>query len=206
MTIALMAVGAVAVTAGWVVVNSGRASVWVVMGVVVGTLGVASLATGRIVGSGRLGVWAAVAAGLGAGIVLYAATAAFVLVVRRWPVFDRHVAQIYDQRKGLSLPLALFLAAGVVAPGEELFWRGLFQGRAGEALGSVGGAALTWVVYVAANGGSASLAIMAAAVVSGGVWGALAMWTHGVVASLCCHAGWTALMLARPPGGGRERT
>jgi membrane protease YdiL (CAAX protease family) len=201
----LMAAGALAILAGWVVVGSGRASVWVVMGAVLGTLGVASLATGRIVASGRLGVWAAVAAGVGAGVVLYGATAAFVAVVRRWPVFDRHVAEIYDQRRGLSLSVALFLAAGVVAPGEELFWRGLFQGRAVDAVGSAGGAVLTWVAYVAANGGSGSLPILAAAVVSGGVWGGLALWTRGVVASLCCHAGWTALMLALPPGG-RGRT
>jgi membrane protease YdiL (CAAX protease family) len=202
-TVALMAVGAVAVFTGWVVVRAGRVSVWPVTGVVVGALAVASLATGRIVASGRVGVVAATGGGLAAGAGLYGATVAFVVVVRRWPAFDRHVAQLYDQRQGLSLPTALILAAGVVAPGEEVFWRGLFQGRSAEALGALAGGALTWGVYVLANAGSASLPILAAAVVSGGVWGALALWTHAVLAGLWCHALWTGLMVVWPPGGAR---
>jgi len=201
MIVALMAIGGVAVFTGWIVIAVGRASVWIVTGVVLGVLSAASLATRRIVASGHLGVGYATAAGLGAGLALYGATVAFVVLVRRWPVFERHVAEVYDQRKGLSLSLALLLAAGVVAPSEEVFWRGLFQGRAAQAFGSGAGFAVAWGVYIAANAGSASLPILAAAVVSGGVWGGLALWTHGVLAGLWCHTLWTALMLAWPPPG-----
>lgn len=206
MTVVLMGAGAVAVFVGWIVVSAGRGSVWIVMGVVLGALCTASLATRRVVASGRLSVGTATAAGLGAGLALYGATVAFVVVVRRWPVFERHVAEVYDQRKGLSLPLALLLAAGVVAPSEEVFWRGLFQGRAGQAFGSGAGFAVAWAVYIAANAGSASLPILAAAVVSGGVWGGLALWTHGVLAGIWCHTLWTALMLAWPPPRSASRS
>ena len=148
--------------------------------------------------------WAALG-GLGAGAALYAATAGFVLVVRRWPVFDRHVAEIYDQRKGLSLPVALILAAGVTAAGEELFWRGLVQGRLSESIGWILGALVTWFAYMLANASSQSLPILAGAIVAGAVWGSLALWTHGVLSSLLCHALWTALMLAFPPGGAEAK-
>jgi uncharacterized protein len=198
-TVALMVAGALAVFVAWRTVVAERATVWVAMSATLGVLAVLSLATRRVVVSGRLSIAEAVGTGLAVGVVLYGATVAFVVAVRRWPRFDRHVAEIYDQRKGLSLPAALLLAAGVFAPGEEVFWRGLFQWRASTGLGWVGGAVLTWAVYVLANGGSASLPIFAAAVVSGAVWGALALWTHGIAASLCCHAVWTALMLLRPP-------
>lgn len=205
MTVALAVLGALAVFVAWRAVVAERATVWVAMGGTLGVLGLLSLATGRVVASGRVPMTGAVVAGVAAGVVLYAATVAFVVVVRRWPRFDRHVEEIYDQRKGLPVGLALIVAAGVVGPGEEVFWRGMFQWRASTALGWIGGGIMTWAVYVLANGGSASLPIFAAAVVSGAVWGVLALWTHGVVASLCCHAVWTGLMLLWPPPR-RERT
>jgi len=135
-----MVVGPILVFVAWRTVVVERASVWVAMGIALGGLGMLSLATRRVVASGRVSVVEAVVAGVAAGIVLYLATVAFVVIVRRWPRFDRHVEEIYDQRKGLALPVALLLAVGVVGPGEEIFWRGAFQGRASTALGWMGGA------------------------------------------------------------------
>jgi membrane protease YdiL (CAAX protease family) len=203
---ALMAAGSVGVVVAWRLVAAGRVSVWRAMGLASGGAGLASLATGTLALSPEVPwPWSAIA-GAGVGILLYGATAAFVLVVRRWESFDRHVAQIYDQRKGLSLPLALVLAGLLVAPGEELFWRGLFQGRLAVAIGWPAAAGLTWLAYGAANAASGSLPIVFGAVVSGAVWGALALWTHGVLASLVCHTLWTSLMLVLPPGGAGRRT
>jgi membrane protease YdiL (CAAX protease family) len=202
----LMAAGAMGVVVAWRLVAAGRASVWTAMGVVTGGAALASLATGTLSLSPRVPWgWAAIAGG-GVGILLYGATAAFVLVVRRWASFDRHVAEIYDQRKGLPLWLALVLAGVVVAPGEELFWRGLFQGTLADSIGWPAAAGLTWLAYVGANAASGSLPILFGAVVSGAVWGALALWTHGVLASLVCHTVWTSLMLILPPGGVGRRT
>ena len=202
---ALMAAGALGILLAWRLVVIGRVSVWTAMGTVTGGAGLASLATGRVSLSPRVAwVWATLA-GVGVGAFLYLATLAFVLVVRRWPRFDRHVEAIYDQRKDLPLPMALLLAALVVAPGEELFWRGLFQWRLAGAMGWVAAAIVTWLVYVTVNAASRSLPILAGALVSGAVWGALALWTHGVLASVLCHAVWTSLMLLFPPGGTERR-
>jgi membrane protease YdiL (CAAX protease family) len=204
--VVLMIVGGLAVLVAWRAVAIGLVSVWAAMGTVSAAVGLVSLATGRVSLSPKLGWPWAVVAGIGAGVALYLATVAFVLIVRRWHVFDRHVAEIYDQRKGLSLPTALLLAAGTTAAGEEFFWRGLFQSRLASPLGWPVAALVTWIAYVIVNAASASLAILAGAIVSGGVWGALALWTHGVLASVLCHGVWTGLMVTIPPGGAERRT
>ena len=204
--LAIMAAGAAGVIVAWRLVVAGRVTVWAAMGTASGGAGLASLATGRPSLSPRIAWGRAALAGIAVGVLLYLATAAFVLVVRLWPRFDRHVEEIYDQRKGLSLPVALVVAALVVAPGEELFWRGLFQWRLAGATSWTVGALITWVVYLAVNTASGSLPIVFGAMVSGAVWGALALWTHGVLASLLCHSVWTALMLVFPPGGAERRS
>jgi membrane protease YdiL (CAAX protease family) len=204
--VTLMIVGGLAVLVAWRAVAIGLVSVWAAMGTVSAAVGLAALATGRVSLSPKLDwPWAAVA-GIGAGVALYLATVAFVVIVRRWHVFDRHVAEIYDQRKGLSLPTALVLAAGTTAAGEEFFWRSLFQSRLASTVGWPAAALVTWVAYVVANAASASLAILAGAIVSGAVWGGLALWTHGVLASVLCHGVWTGLMVTLPPGGAERRT
>ena len=196
-----MSVGAVAVLAAWRLVAARRATPWNLIVPATGLLGVLAVVTGRVALSPRVGLLVAGVTGLGAGLLLYGATVGFVAVVRRWPVFDRHVEAIYQQRAGVTLPWAVVLAAGVTAPGEELFWRGLFQGVLAVHLGWWGAAATTWACYVGVAAGSGSLPLVAGAIVGGAVWGGLAVWTHGILASLACHAVWTSLMLAAPPGG-----
>ena len=45
---------------------------------------------------------------------------------------------------------------------------------------------------------------MAGAIVGGALWGGLAWWSGGVLASLGSHILWTGLMLLLPPGAGRK--
>jgi len=103
LTLTIMAVGGVTDLAAWRLVAARRLSVWVAMGIASGGAGLAALATGRLALSPRLAVPWAVLWGIASGLALYGVTVAFVLVVRRWPVFERHVEEIYGQRKGLSL-------------------------------------------------------------------------------------------------------
>lgn len=198
-----MVAGAVVVAAGWLAVARRWASIWVAQAAVLAVVGIAALVTGRVHLSASVNPGTAAGVGVASGVVLYAATAAFVAVVRRWRVFDRHVAAIYALRGNLPLAPTLALACVLAAPGEEVFWRGLFLGTLAEGrLGWAGGAVATWVVYVAANLPSANLPIAAGAVVAGAVWTALGWWSHGVLAAACCHVVWTGLMIVRPPGGG----
>jgi membrane protease YdiL (CAAX protease family) len=143
----------------------------------------------------------AVAAGLGAGLVLYLGTVAFVAVVGRWPGFARQVSTLYARRGSVSIPASVLLAAGLTAPGEELFWRGLFQSHLAAGGSRLLAGVLAWAAYVVANAASLSVPITLAAVVGGGAWGLLAVWTGGVLASVLCHAVWTGLMIGWPPPG-----
>jgi membrane protease YdiL (CAAX protease family) len=202
---AIAVVGAIAEAVAWTLVARRKVRVWGSLAVVLAAAGVAALATGRVALTPRVDVPVAAAAGLAVGVALFVATRGFVAVVLWvWPPFQRHVRAIYGEQGDWSL-LAVLLAAGAIVVGEELFWRGLVQGRLSASGGRLFGAALAWLAYVGANLPSANLPIIAGALVGGAVWAALAFWTGGVLACLLCHAVWTELMIAFPPAGSRDR-
>jgi membrane protease YdiL (CAAX protease family) len=205
MILALCVAGGVAEATAWTLVARGRVGVWGSLAVVLAAAGVAALGTGKVALSPRIAPPLAAGAGVGAGLVLFASTRIFVAVVAPvWPAFRRHVAAIYGRRGGWSVGATL-LAALVVEVGEELFWRGLVQGRLSTAQGRLLGASFAWMAYVGANVPSLSLPIVAGALVGGAVWGALTLWTGGILACLLCHAVWTELMIALPPRAARPR-
>jgi len=198
--VVLAIVGPLAVAGTWLLIRSGRVSLWIANGALMPALGAASLLTGVVEASRlRAGVGWAVFLGLTAGAGLYAATAGFMAVAGRWPPLARHTESLYENRRAVSLPLALVVSALLVAPGEELLWRGVVLEALREALGSSLALVLSWVGYVAANAVSGSVPIVLGAVVGGVAWTALAEMTGGVAASIACHMVWTGLMVAFPP-------
>ncbi len=198
-----MLLGAAAEAIGWRFVARGRASVWRLMPIVLGVMGVAAILTRRPVAAVRVSDGLALAVGAASGALLFAATRAFVAVAARWEPFRRHVVEKYEEAAKVSLGVSLVLSLAIMVPAEECFWRGLFQGRLDQSLTAAAAAALTWLAYIAANSASASLPIVAGAVVGGALWGGLAVWSGGMLASLASHMLWTGLMLALPPGAGR---
>ena len=108
------------------------------------------------------------------------------------------------RRPTVSLARSLVLSLAVMVPA-----RGALLARAVPGAARPGHGrrprrgAWTWLAYVAANAASASLPIVAGAVVGGALWAGLALWSGGVLASLASHMLWTGLMLALPPGAGR---
>ena len=201
----VMIAGALVEVAAWWAVSRRAISISVVMGIALPALGVAAIAVGEPSVSPSVNGGAA---GAAAGLVLYLATRVFVAGVRPWRSFQRHSVELYARQAGLPLVAAIVFAAGVMVPGEELFWRGLFQAKLSVVLdGRTAGAAIAWAAFVAVNLPSGNLAISPGTVVGGAVWSALAWWTGGALASIVCHAIWTALILGFPvvriPVGGR---
>lgn len=186
--------------AAWWTVANRRRDAWRVTVPVLVAMGLAALVVGPPPWSDEVAPALAIAVGGAAGVGLYVATRAFVAIVRPWRAFGRHALALYLRQGSRSLAWALAVSVALTVPGEELFWRGLFQGRLLEAFGGRAGiaAVATWAGYVAANLPSANLAIVAGAVVGGAVWGALGWWSGGVLAPLASHAAWTALMLSFP--------
>jgi len=196
----LIGAGVVGQVATWREVIAGRISIWIGMGVTMGALGVLSLVAGDIHLSPKVDVVPAAAAGLGSGLLLFGATRVFVAIASSWALFRRHVAVIYGNRSSVSLSVAFAVAVGLSVPGEELFWRGLVGGRFGEVTGSVAaGAAIALAGYVAVCAFSVNLAVIAGAIVGGGLWSVLFVWTGGVLSPICSHAVFTGLMVLFPP-------
>ncbi len=188
--------GPVIVAGAWAAIRLGGVSIWAAMGWTAGPLGLLSLLTGWVEPGGGLVV---VPVGLGAGLVLYAATLVFLHLVRGWTLLTRHTREVYSWRRGMSLGAVVAIACLVVAPGEEALWRGLVQGRLAAAMGDGAAAAAGWALYVVANLASGSVPIVLGAAVGGAVWAALAFWTGGILAGVACHVVWTGLMILRPP-------
>ena len=72
--------------------------------------------------------------GLGLGVLLYVATRIAMVIMARWGTFRRHSLEMYRKQGGLSLGIALLLSIALSVPGEELFWRGFFQGQLASSL------------------------------------------------------------------------
>jgi membrane protease YdiL (CAAX protease family) len=195
----VIVVGALAEALAWAAVVRGRGSIWRTLLPVLALMGVAAVLTDSVRTSPRVTFAAAAAVGFAAGAVLYLATRAFVHAVGGWTAFQQQSVRTYERQGSLPLWLALVLSVGVSALGEEVFWRGVVQPEFSRAVdGGALGAALSYLAFVAVNLPSANLAIIAGAIVGGAVWTILGWWTGGFLASLCCHAVWTALMLAFP--------
>jgi hypothetical protein len=199
MVLGVIVVGVIAQLGAWWLVAVRRASIWSVVAPVIFVAGIAAVVVQPPLLSGDVSVAVAAAAGIASGVVLYGATRAFVaLVARPWPAFIRHARSVYAHGDAGLGALAV-AAASAVAIGEELFWRGLVQRELSARLDAASlGAAATLGLYALVNAVSRNLALVAGAVVGGAVWGALAWWTGGVLASVLSHATWTALMLVRP--------
>src|SRR5437016_1062908 len=194
-----MVLGGIAQILAWRLLAVGALTIWTSSVPALTACGAAALISNRVALSPSVSVAAAVPVGLVAGMLLFAATRTFLAVAAGSPTLRRATRKVYEEQLNLPFPLALILSLALAVPGEELFWRGLFQGKASAVFGSFGGALVTWICYVVVNATSGLLALVAGAVVGGAAWGALAWWTHGVLAPFLCHGVWTGLMLVRPP-------
>lgn len=198
-----MVLGALAEAIGWRLVAARRARVWRLMPAILLAMGVAAVLARRPLVATRVGDGAALVVGTASGLALYLATRVFVAVAGRWEPFRRDVVERYRDAAEVPLRESLSLSLLIMVPAEELFWRGLVQGRLDQSLVAVAAGVWTWLAYVGANLASGSLPIVAGAVVGGALWTGLAVWSDGVLASLLSHMLWTGLMLALPPGAGR---
>ena len=203
MQTAIVVLGSLAEAIGWRLVAARRATVWRLMPAILLVMGIAAVLVRRPVVAARVGDGTALVVGTASGLALYLCTRAFVAVAGRWEPFRRDVVSKYREAAEVPFLASLALSLLIMVPAEELFWRGLFLARLDQSLVAFAAGVWTWLAYVGANLASASLPIIAGAVVGGALWTGLAVWSGGVLASLVSHMLWTGLMLALPPGAGR---
>lgn len=132
------------------------------------------------------------------------------------PALTETAAGVYRRTSDVPVTTRIVLAGLVVAPLEEVFWRGAAHPLLADALqrrGAAGqrrwprGSAAAWLVPVVASTlayavfhlVTLQLALVAAALLGGLVWGALVERTRSVGACMLAHGAWTILMVLVPP-------
>jgi membrane protease YdiL (CAAX protease family) len=95
-------------------------------------------------------------------------------------------------------PFAALVLAVLVAPAEELFWRGVVQGRLVRRLGALRGVATAASLSALVPLATGEVLLALAALPTSLAWGALAAW-RGVGAAVVSHAAWTVLVASIAP-------
>ena len=135
-----------------------------------------------------------VALGVLVGLVSLLVTYVGYPIVRPW--LGDEVRALYALAAISPAALGLTL---VVIVGEEVLWRGALTSSLLFRMQPWRAVVLASVVYGAAQGGSGSPVLVAAAVAFGVLWGALRVMTGGLVAPLVAHLLWTPVVLGAFP-------
>jgi membrane protease YdiL (CAAX protease family) len=124
------------------------------------------------------------------------------------PALTETASAVYTRAGGIPVWAAVVLGAVITAPLEEIFWRGGVQPLVTSMsrdrwprMTALPGATIviTTIVYAAFHLATAQIALVAAALLGGLVWGWLMERTRSLGATMLAHGLWTGLMLLFPP-------
>ncbi len=128
------------------------------------------------------------------------------LVRRLLPRGGDEIGSVYELRElGRPAELAARLAL-VIAPAEELFWRGFVNARLARRLGRWPGAATGSLAYAGAHVATGNFTLCGAAGVAGAYWSALAAAGMPVSALIVSHTAWDLLTFLVAPTTPSEGT
>lgn len=108
-------------------------------------------------------------------------------------------ALVLDARGALPTAVVAIIAGVVIAPLEELFWRGAVQPSLGAGHPPRVATALGTTAFLAFHLPTLQLPLIGAALLGGLAWGWLRERTEGLAAPVVAHASWTAAMVVAPP-------
>ena len=176
----------------WTSAFRGRSRFWERMAVGVGTLGVFAVVANPELRSARnrprardLGVGLASAAAL---YGIFRAGDRFARAVM--PSGADDIAEVYARRRLASRWFIAPALALVIAPGEELFWRGLVNSYLMQRLGRVTGSALGAVIYSGIHLVSGNLTLTGAAGIAGAFWSLQFLFEGRLPAAIVSHVAW----------------
>lgn len=129
--------------------------------------------------------------------------AAFAVAAALLPAMAATATSVYGRTGGVALGLQVVLGAAITAPLEEVFWRGAVHPHVSAAGrrrfgGYLVPFALSVAVYATWHVVTWQVAIVAAALLGGIVWGWVVDRTGSLGAAMLAHGTWTALMLLAP--------
>ncbi len=193
------AIGLTAATALWSLAFSRKTRFWETMAVGVGALGAFALYANPALRQTRLKP-RDVAVGLGTAAGLYG-------VFRVGDVFARTVLpggaadieDIYNRRALAPKKLIAPALALLIAPGEELFWRGLINGYLAQELGEVKGNALGATIYGGVHVVTRNFTLFGAAGIAGAFWSLQWIFDGRMASQIVSHTAWDVwIFLVQP--------
>jgi membrane protease YdiL (CAAX protease family) len=117
------------------------------------------------------------------------------------PTGDREIREIYSLRTVRPRGEIALRLATVIAPAEELFWRGLIQGGLERRFGRWRGAALTTASYGGVHLVARNFTLLGAAGVAGLHWSVLRALRVSLGALIVSHVAWDIwIFLVQPTG------
>jgi membrane protease YdiL (CAAX protease family) len=149
-----------------------------------------------------------VALGLSSAAVLYVTFWVGDRVARRIvPSGEEDIADIYALRELRPRNEIALRLVSIVAPAEEVFWRGLVQSALMERYGRWPGAALAIAAYGGVHVVTGNFTLFGAATVAGAHWGALYALGVPLGALIVSHAAWDVwIFLLQPTNQPREKS
>jgi len=100
------------------------------------------------------------------------------------------ISSVYQLKLGAQLDRIILLLAFVIAPGEEIFWRGFIQHNFEEKRGKLRAIFFIAFLYTLAHVASMNPMLLAAAFVCGAFWGFLYSWKKSVLLNVLSHIVW----------------
>ena len=107
------------------------------------------------------------------GILLYALFFIGFQLTRTNPIFNEGIASVYDLRSATPNVVIAMLLVFPIAPGEEVYWRGLIQRRFMGRIGGNAGFLFTALAYALVHLPTINLPLILTAFIGGLVWGYL---------------------------------
>ena len=115
------------------------------------------------------------------------------------PFAQSQVSDLYVNREQGDLFVIAILLLFVIAPAEEIFWRGLVQDRFQKRFGVIAGMVLASVIYAAVHIWSFNFMLIAAAFVCGIFWGAMYACFGSLWPCIISHALWDVMIFVWLP-------
>jgi len=137
-----------------------------------------------------------VSIGIASAAVLYGVFAlGRIAALHIFPFAESGIGNVYALKAGVPALRIMVLIVVIIGPGEELFWRGFFQERAGATTSRAFGLALTGLLYTAVHLASGNLMLVLAAAVCGAFWGWIYLRFRSPVLNIVSHTVWDLAVL-----------
>lgn len=121
------------------------------------------------------------------GLLLYAFFYSGFQVTKSIPIFSEGVGKVYDLRSSTSSILIGLVLVFPIAPGDEVYWRGLIQRRFMEKIGAREGLLLAACAYALVHLPTLNPPLILTAFIGGLVWGNIYRLTTRLVPVVISH-------------------